>query len=255
MALLKIIVNGDDFGQSHDVNSCIEHCHKNGILSSTSLVAGGKSFDDAVNIAKRNPKLDIGVHLCIDEFEPLCNELSSIIDPNTKHFYSKEIAAKYVKFFKYRNNDLVREYSLQIEKVLDNGITITHLDHHHHFHLYWPLLDAIVKVSKRYNIKHIRSQKLIHTEKNIFNKLYRFGHQLYLKSRVATTDGYFDLDPAYREFDKMYERINKLINSSYRVVEIVSHPCAKNAHQVELLTNEKVINLLKSCDLVKFGEL
>lgn len=252
---LKIIVTGDDFGQSTDVNNHIELCHKNGILSSTSLVANGKSFDDAVEIAKRNPTLGIGVHLAIDGCEPLHKGPSSILDPQTGLFYTNKIASKNVKTFKYREADLIREYSLQIEKVLDCSISISHLDHHHHFHLYWPLLSAVVKVAKRYNIRYVRSQKLILNPKALYNRIYRLGHQFFLKCNVSTSDGYFDFDPVHKDFGNMFERFNKLVKSNYGIIEIVSHPCIKNYHEVTFLTNEKVINFVKSCNVVHFGNI
>ena len=254
MGVLKIIVTGDDFGCSIDANSHIECCHKNGILSSTSLIANGEAFDDAVEIAMRNPTLGIGVHLVIDEFKPIYNEMSSIIDPKTNLFYSPNVIEKYIKTIKYREADLIKEYSSQIEKILNSGISITHVDHHHHYHLHWPILNAVIKVVKRFNIRYVRSQKLILSDKNKFHKtIYRMFHQLYLKSRVLTTDGYFDL--VHKEFEKMYESMNQLVTSNYRIVELVAHPCAKNDYQVTFLTNKKVINLMKSCDLVHFGKI
>lgn len=255
MAGLKIIVTGDDLGHTIDVNNNIEYCHHNGILSSASLFANGESFDDAVKIALRNPKLGVGVHLAIDEVDPLCKDLSSIINPETNLFYTKKVANKKARTFKYRESDLIKEYSLQIEKVLDSGISITHLDHHHHYHLYWPLLNAIVTVAKKYHIRYIRSQCLILSNKNLYNKIYRIGHQLFLKRNASTTDGYYDFDSMHKEFDKMYERFNKLVNSNYKIVEVVSHPCKKNDHEVAFLTNKKVINLVKSCHVNNFGNI
>ena len=254
MSALNIVVTGDDFGQSIDTNIQIEYCHRNGILSSTSLVANGAAFDDAVKIVMRNPTLGVGVHLALDTFMPLYREMSSIIDPQTRLFYSHTSAKNKIKTFQCRDSDLVREYSLQVEKVLDSGISITHLDHHHHLHLYWPPLRAMIIVAKKYNIRYIRSQKLIlpSRQKIFFNKLYRHIHQLYLRSRAATADGYFDID---NEFEKTYNRIIQLINSNYRIVEVVSHPSLKNNHEVTLLTNRNVINLIRSCKLVHFGAI
>jgi chitin disaccharide deacetylase len=251
---MKIIVTGDDFGKSDDVNNSIELCHKSGILTSASLVATGDAIENAVLISKRNPALGIGVHLAIDEFHPLSELPSSVIDPLTHKFYSREVALQRLKAFKYRSSDLAKEYILQIEKVLNYGISITHLDHHRHLHLYWPALSAMIKVAKNYNIPYIRSQNLLFPKKNmVHKKIYRVFHQWYLRSRRSTTGGYFDLISS--DFDKMYKGLMKLIVSNYKTAEIVAHPCKEKEHEIMFLTDKKVISLVKSCNLVSFGNM
>jgi predicted glycoside hydrolase/deacetylase ChbG (UPF0249 family) len=61
----RLIVNADDFGFTRDVNAGIVECHRNGILTATTLMANGDAFKDAVRLAKENPTLDIGVHLVL----------------------------------------------------------------------------------------------------------------------------------------------------------------------------------------------
>lgn len=250
----NIVVTGDDFGKSEDVNNAVEFCHKNGILTSTSLVATGDAFDGAVIISKRNPTLGVGVHLAIEEFDSLSGLPSTIIDPLTNKFYSYADALKSVATFKYKKPDLVKEYSLQIERVLDCGIPITHLDHHHHLHLYWPVLSAMIRVAKHYNIRYIRSQVMLVSKKQtLHKKIYRAFHQRYLKGRIGTSDGYFDL--VHSEFETMYSRLVRLVTSNYRVAEIVAHPCMEKEYEKSFLTDEKVIHLVKSCNLVSFGNI
>jgi len=251
---MKIIVTGDDFGKSENVNNAIEFCHNTGILTSTSLVATGEAFESAVNISRRNPRLGIGVHLAIDNFDSISRQPSTIINPLTNRFYSPEVAIRNVKKFKYRSPDLIKEYCLQIEKVLNCGISITHLDHHHQLHLYWPVLEAMIKVAKRYKIPYIRSQKLLlHRKHTLYKIIYRLIHQLYLKARLATTDGYIEF--VNTEFGKMYNKLIKLFNSNYRIVEIMMHPCSEKEHEVSFLTDKRVIQLMKSCTLVNYGNI
>ena len=47
-----LVVNADDFGFTRDVNAGIVEAHHQGILSSTTLMAPGAAFDDAVRLAK-----------------------------------------------------------------------------------------------------------------------------------------------------------------------------------------------------------
>ena len=48
----RVIINADDFGIHTNVNQGIIAAHQQGILTSTSLLAGGPAFDEAVELAK-----------------------------------------------------------------------------------------------------------------------------------------------------------------------------------------------------------
>ena len=60
-----LIPNADDFGFTRDVNDGIVEAHCHGILTATTLMATGAAFDHAVELARENPELDIGVHLVL----------------------------------------------------------------------------------------------------------------------------------------------------------------------------------------------
>ena len=59
----KLIVNADDFGLHSAVNAGIIDGHRRGIITSTSLMAGGEAFTEAVSMAKQNPKSVSYTHL------------------------------------------------------------------------------------------------------------------------------------------------------------------------------------------------
>ena len=60
-----LVVNADDFGFTPDVNDGILEAHRNGILTATTLMAGGEAFEHAVHLARLNPSLDVGCHLTL----------------------------------------------------------------------------------------------------------------------------------------------------------------------------------------------
>src|SRR5271166_3604204 len=59
----SLIVNGDDFGFSSEVNAGVIRAHREGILTSTSLMVAEAARDEAASLAKDNPALDVGLHL------------------------------------------------------------------------------------------------------------------------------------------------------------------------------------------------
>ena len=81
--MIRLIVNADDFGLHQAVNEGIIKGHKEGIIKSTSLLANGDSFDEAVAMAKENPRLGIGVHTAlVGGLKPLsgADKVPSLVD-------------------------------------------------------------------------------------------------------------------------------------------------------------------------------
>src|SRR5437762_6448225 len=61
----RLIVNADDFGRSHSINEAVIRAHREGILTSASLMVNEPSCVEAVGLAKQNPALGVGLHLTL----------------------------------------------------------------------------------------------------------------------------------------------------------------------------------------------
>ena len=132
-----LIPNADDFGFTRDVNRGIVEAHRNGILTATTLMASGAAFDDAVELARQNPDLDIGVHLVLvdlDGFPPTIPRLIFSLP-------------------KMRIYDVLAG---QVRKVLAAGIQPTHLDTHKHTHLLPQVFNAVVRIAEEFHIPWVR---------------------------------------------------------------------------------------------------
>lgn len=135
----QLIVNADDFGFTRDVNQGIVEAHLRGILTSTTLMATGAAFDDAVRLAKATPTLDIGCHLVL------------VGDPGFPPTVAKLVAA--VALGRIRIYD---ELARQVRRILDAGLAPTHLDTHKHTHLLPPVLEAVARISEEFRIPWVR---------------------------------------------------------------------------------------------------
>ena len=80
----KVIFNADDFGYSKAINLGIIQAHKNGILSSATLMANMPGFEDAVKLAKENPELGVGVHLTLTCGYPVLSDVPTLCQENGK---------------------------------------------------------------------------------------------------------------------------------------------------------------------------
>ncbi|MBI3664776.1 MAG: ChbG/HpnK family deacetylase [Acidobacteria bacterium] len=144
----RLIINADDFGFTTDVNSGIGEAHSNGILTATTLMANGRAFDHAVELARRRPTLDVGCHLVLVGGKAIAEPHSSL--PATVG----ELLRRLVK--DSSRNWLERELAAQVEKILRAGLEPSHLDTHKHTHLVPAVLEAVCRVSRRYSIPWIR---------------------------------------------------------------------------------------------------
>ena len=154
----KLIVNADDFGLTEGVNRAVLDGHKNGILTSATLMANGMAFDSAVAASSAAPDLGVGVHLNLTQGRPVCaaSQVPSIVNHDGSFFPSPGILARRIMTRKVDPRDVEKELRSQIEKVASAGIRITHLDSHKHIHLLPPLFGLVLKLAGAYGIDCVR---------------------------------------------------------------------------------------------------
>jgi predicted glycoside hydrolase/deacetylase ChbG (UPF0249 family) len=139
-------VNADDFGFTTDVNEGIVDAHRNGILTSTTLMANGDAFEDAVRLAALHPSLDVGCHLVLIGGRSLLSPYGS---------YPATIA-ELLRTLGRRRLRLEDELRAQIRRIIDTGITPSHLDTHKHTHLLPPVLTVVARLSSEFGIPWVR---------------------------------------------------------------------------------------------------
>jgi len=144
----KVIFNADDFGYSRAINLGIIQAHKNGILSSTTIMPNMPGFENGIFLAKENPNLGIGVHLTLTCGSPVLSDVHSLCQKDGK-FHKLEF---YEEPFKISEEELYREWDAQILKVLNAGIKPTHLDSHHHVNILPPMKEVFIKLARKYEL-------------------------------------------------------------------------------------------------------
>lgn len=70
----KLIVNADDFGYSSSVNRGIIEAHKNGIVTSTSVLVDSIAANEALELTKF-ANLSVGLHLVLEGADDVQSEL------------------------------------------------------------------------------------------------------------------------------------------------------------------------------------
>lgn len=145
----KVIINADDFGYSQGVSYGIIESYRRGVLTSTSIMPSMPGFEHAVGLARQNPGLGIGVHLTLTCGYPLLSGHKTLVREDgsfpRKPFYIDESTSIDL-------DEAEREWTAQIERVLDAGIAPDHLDAHHHIYTYKGLERLFYDLAYRYGL-------------------------------------------------------------------------------------------------------
>ncbi len=154
----QLILNADDFGLTRGVNDGIVRAHRDGILTSATLMASSRAFDDAVARAKAEPQLGVGCHLVLVGGTSVSapGEIPSLVDADGKFPRTlPEFVAK-VSTGAVRTRDIERELRAQIEKIRRAGIEPSHVDTHKHTHAHPLVMNALGRVAREMGITRVR---------------------------------------------------------------------------------------------------
>ncbi len=157
-AVCRLIVNADDFGLSHSANEAIIRAHREGILTTASLMVNEPGFDEAVKLAKENPRLGVGLHIALlhghstlpHEAIPglvnRCGEFSnSPIGVGMKYFFDDDLCEQ-----------LRAEIRAQFEKFRTTGLPFDHVNGHLHLHLHPVIFKILMDDAEKLDIRHLR---------------------------------------------------------------------------------------------------
>jgi predicted glycoside hydrolase/deacetylase ChbG (UPF0249 family) len=142
----QLVINADDFGFTRGVNEGIVEAHRKGILTSASLMANGPAYEQAIELARANPGLDVGCHLVLVGGRSLLAGARPL--PKTAARLVEAIALGRVRVYE--------ELRAQVKKIIDHGARPTHLDTHEHTHLLPPVLRAVARLSEEFSIPWVR---------------------------------------------------------------------------------------------------
>ncbi len=138
---IRLVVNADDFGMTRGINEGITRAHREGIVTSTTLMADGAAFDDAVNRAAENPRLDVGAHL--------------VLWPDGGRL-PQRLPAFLARALQSSAAEIEDNFARQVGKVVSAGIRPSHLDTHKHTHLLPNVMRAVARVAVQFGIAWVR---------------------------------------------------------------------------------------------------
>jgi chitin disaccharide deacetylase len=134
----RLIVNGDDFGRTAAINQAVIRAHREGILTSASLMVNEPATDEAVALARENPRLGVGLHLTLlFGHSALPHEtIPGLV--NARREFGVHSARAGWRFFARPSlrEPLRAEIHAQFRRFRATGLPLDHVNGHLHLHLH-----------------------------------------------------------------------------------------------------------------------
>jgi chitin disaccharide deacetylase len=158
----RLIVNADDFGFTAGINRAIVEAHTRGIVTSSTLMATGRAFEDAARLAAATPTLSVGCHVVLIDGEPVLDagQLPSLTEAHSsrprfrdgiKSFAARALAGR------LNPVEIEAEASAQIRKLQSAGVSVSHVDTHKHTHLFPAVLRPLLRAARACGVNAIRN--------------------------------------------------------------------------------------------------
>lgn len=128
-----LIVNADDFGQTHGINRGVMRSHADGIVTSASLMVRWPAAEEAAAYARSHDDLSVGLHVDFGEWAYEGGDwvsLYDVVDPEDRRASERELERQLTRF-----RGLV-------------GADPTHLDSHQHVHRHEPLRSLLADMGR-----------------------------------------------------------------------------------------------------------
>jgi len=149
------VVHADDIGMCHAANVGAFDALANGIVSCGSIMVPCPWFREAADLARANPRFDLGVHLTLNSewphyrWGPVAgrDRVPSLLDAQG---FLPRTSVEVVKNAK--PDEVEIELRAQIEAALAAGIDVTHLDSHMGTVFFPPFVPIYAKLASEYRL-------------------------------------------------------------------------------------------------------
>lgn len=183
----ELALIADDFGLSAEVNAAIMHAHGEGALTGASLMMGQPGTEQAVDLARQNPGLEIGWHLHLNDSRPCTVDAWP--------WGRSPAAAGFAIGLIPRMRRLARrEIGAQWEAYRQTGLPCQFINTHHHLHVHPVVRRELVRLIPRDFSGWLRWGRPRFFEGNPGPLGYRVLERMFLQShrgrfgwRVSTT--------------------------------------------------------------------
>ncbi len=154
-----LVVNADDYGLTEATSRAILRAHREGVVTSTSVLALGSGFARTAAWLADAPGLGLGAHLAaVGEDPPLLSarEIPTLVDAQGRLRMSWKQFLPLVAARRIDLDDVRREFAAQMELLHEDGRRFDHVDTHQNLHLWPGVRDIAMDLAAERGIRCIR---------------------------------------------------------------------------------------------------
>lgn len=143
-----VIVNADDLGRTPGINAGIFAAHRDGVVSSATLMVASPAAEEAAAALPDHPELGVGLHVTLTGSVPTlpAARVPSLVDARGRLPRRPEDLAG-------DPDEVLAEVRSQLERFRElTGRLPTHLDSHHHSHRLPVVLEALIAVAREHRL-------------------------------------------------------------------------------------------------------
>jgi hopanoid biosynthesis associated protein HpnK len=155
---MQVILTADDFGRSAAVNAAVLRAHREGVLTSASLMVAGEAAAQAVALAQETPSLAVGLHLVAVDGPAVLRpaEIPHLVNGRGRFPADPfRLGLRYVASAAARE-ELRRELAAQFQRFAATGLPLSHVDGHRHMHMHPAVFAILLPLARQYGAGGIR---------------------------------------------------------------------------------------------------
>jgi chitin disaccharide deacetylase len=169
----SLITTADDFGLSRETNNAVLRGFDEGAVSHASLVVNLPGFEEACQAAReRRLQGRIGLHLNFTEGRPLTERIRKSSFCREGSFHLPHRFSYYRPFSASDKAAVAEEARAQVGLMRLQGLSLAHLDSHHHVHTFPGLLSVISTIAREHGIDRVRPARTFIRGRSIVRWLF-----------------------------------------------------------------------------------
>lgn len=238
---LALIFTADDFGRDEAINRAVLRAHRDGVLTSASLMVAGAAFDHAVALVRDTPTLAVGLHVVTVDGPSVLGHaaLPHITDPLGRFPADPCGLGIRYQFSAVARAELARELEAQFERFALTGLPLAHADGHYHMHMHPAILPIFLHLAETFGASGFRlpnddlrlalgydpSRRVLKILWCIYyTALRRWGRAHVAKSLLARADRVYGLYQTGRLSESYLLHLLERIPPGVHAAEIYGHP-------------------------------
>lgn len=243
----RIIINADDFGISEEANKAITYCFRQKIITQTTIMVNMSYAEEALTLSKENDFFDrVGLHLNLIEGKPLTEEIKKTDLCDAQGCFNGKIMHDFRcrLYLTAKERKAVKEEIIaQIEKYLNMGFPLRHIDSHQHAHTNQWVMSMLIPIIGKSGFHSMRLARNIPWE-NI-NQIKR-TYKSFINRKVLRYNLNHGAKFNVIKFGSMKDAEKEIAKpDSDGIIEVMAHP---------LFTGNRLSDLIEETSIAEWIE-